>query len=59
VTGLLAKHEFQLLERPAQPTLPGPLAEDFAVWTPPPPPPERPIGSGRSHDARKLRVVSA
>ena len=57
--GLVAKHEFQLLERAAQPTLPGPLADDFAVWSPPPPPPERPIGSVRSHDARKLRVVSA
>jgi radical SAM superfamily enzyme YgiQ (UPF0313 family) len=57
--GLLAKHEFQLLERPHQPTLPGPLAEDFAVWKPPPPPPERPIGSARSNDGRKLRVVAA
>jgi len=55
-----AKHEFQLLERAAQPTLPGPLADDFAVWSPPPPPPERPIGSLR-REARKLRlrIVSA
>ncbi|MBX3233244.1 MAG: radical SAM protein [Labilithrix sp.] len=26
------RHDFQLLERTAQPTLPGPLPEDFAVW---------------------------
>jgi radical SAM superfamily enzyme YgiQ (UPF0313 family) len=57
---LIAKHDFQLLERVAQPTLPGPLPEDFAVWQPPPPPPERPIGAGsatRAAGARKLRVV--
>jgi anaerobic magnesium-protoporphyrin IX monomethyl ester cyclase len=54
---LEAQHEFQLLERAAQPTLPGPLADDFAAWGPPPPSPERPIGSTRQ-DARKLRVVS-
>ena len=29
---LEAHHEFVLLERNTQPTLPGPLAEDFAVW---------------------------
>ena len=56
---LEAKHEFQLLERAAQPTLPGPLADDFAIWAPPPPLPERPIGSARSQDPRKLRVVTA
>jgi anaerobic magnesium-protoporphyrin IX monomethyl ester cyclase len=33
---LRAHHDFQLLERTAQPTLPGPLPEDFAVWGPPP-----------------------
>jgi anaerobic magnesium-protoporphyrin IX monomethyl ester cyclase len=55
---LVARHDFQLLERTAQPTLPGPLGDDFAVWAPPPRPPERPIGSVRQ-DARKLRVVSA
>jgi anaerobic magnesium-protoporphyrin IX monomethyl ester cyclase len=54
---LEATHEFQLLERATQPTLPGPLAADFAAWGPPPRPPERPIG-GASRDARKLRVVS-
>jgi anaerobic magnesium-protoporphyrin IX monomethyl ester cyclase len=52
---LAAAHEFQLFERFAQPTLPGPLPEDFAVWGPPAAAPERPIGAG----ARKLRVVSA
>ena len=33
---LVSEHDFQLLERTAQPTLPGPLADDFAVWHPPP-----------------------
>ncbi len=57
---LVSEHEFQLLERPAQPTLPGPLADDYAVWQPPPPPPARPVGSAsRGVDPRKLRVVVA
>ncbi len=43
---LVAKHDFELLERGAQPTLPGPLAEDFSFWGPPPPPPDRPVGAG-------------
>jgi radical SAM superfamily enzyme YgiQ (UPF0313 family) len=29
---LVVRHDFQLLERTAQPTLPGPLAEDYAEW---------------------------
>jgi anaerobic magnesium-protoporphyrin IX monomethyl ester cyclase len=29
---LIAKHDFQLFERTQQPTLPGPLAADFADW---------------------------
>jgi hypothetical protein len=57
---LVSEHEFQLLERPAQPTLPGPLADDYAVWHPLPPPPARPVGSSiKVGDPRKLRVVSA
>jgi anaerobic magnesium-protoporphyrin IX monomethyl ester cyclase len=56
---LLAEHEFSLLERPAQPTLPGPLADDYAIWHAPPKPPERPVGSGRLVTMGKLRVVSA
>jgi anaerobic magnesium-protoporphyrin IX monomethyl ester cyclase len=55
---LVAKHDFQLLERTAQPTLPGPLPDDFAVWRPPPPPPDRPVGGARELDPRKLRVVT-
>lgn len=51
--------EFQLLERTAQPTLPGPLAPDFAAWGPAPAPPERPIGGRRAAGPHKLRVVSA
>ena len=54
---LVAEHEFQLLERTAQPTLPGPLQADFAEWHAPPPPPARPVGGVRSPDARKLRVM--
>ena len=54
---LLARHDFQLLERTAQPTLPGPLADDFAVWQPPPAPPAKPVGGARV-DPRKLRVLS-
>jgi len=30
--GLVARHDFQLFERTAQPTLPGALPEDFASW---------------------------
>ncbi len=55
---LVAAHDFQLLERWTQPTLPGPLADDFAVWGPAPPPPDRPVGAARRGDARKLRVVT-
>jgi radical SAM superfamily enzyme YgiQ (UPF0313 family) len=33
-----ARHDFQLLERTVQPTLPGPLPQDFAVWAAAPPP---------------------
>ncbi len=55
---LVARHEFQLLERTAQPTLPGPLPDDFAAWRPAPSPPDRPIGGARARDARKLRVVA-
>src|SRR5579883_647838 len=58
-TDLVATHDFQLLERTAQPTLPGPLPEDFAVWQPAPPPPERPVGSSRGAAPNKLRVVTA
>jgi anaerobic magnesium-protoporphyrin IX monomethyl ester cyclase len=56
---LVAGHDFRLLEQPLQPTLPGPLSEDFALWKPPPSLPPRPVGSSRPVDARKLRVVMA
>jgi radical SAM superfamily enzyme YgiQ (UPF0313 family) len=57
---LVATHDFQLLERGAQPTLPGPLPRDFAVWSAPPPPPERPVGTGGRGDGRRpLPVVAA
>jgi radical SAM superfamily enzyme YgiQ (UPF0313 family) len=35
---LVVRHDFQLLERTVQPTLPGPLPDDYAEWKPPPPP---------------------
>ncbi|HEY5243623.1 MAG TPA: radical SAM protein [Polyangiaceae bacterium] len=53
-----AKHEFQLLERAAQPTLPGPLDKDFAEWGPAPAGPERPIGGRKVEDPRKLKVLT-
>jgi radical SAM superfamily enzyme YgiQ (UPF0313 family) len=56
---LVATHDFQLLERDAQPTLPGPLPADFATWSAPPPPPERPVGSTRASGGPRLRVVAA
>jgi radical SAM superfamily enzyme YgiQ (UPF0313 family) len=56
---LLARHEFQLLERTAQPTLPGPLSDNFAVWHPAQPPPEHPVGGRRPPDPRKLRILTA
>jgi anaerobic magnesium-protoporphyrin IX monomethyl ester cyclase len=31
---LSARHDFQLLERTVQPTLPGPLPDNYAEWTP-------------------------
>jgi hypothetical protein len=44
-----------------QPTLPGPIADDFATWGAPPAAPEKPIGGSvkRAFDGKKLRVVSA
>lgn len=56
---LVATHDFQLLERGAQPTLPGPLASDFAIWHSPPRPPEVPVGGGRGSSPRVLPVVRA
>jgi anaerobic magnesium-protoporphyrin IX monomethyl ester cyclase len=56
---LLAEHDFQLLERTAQPTLPGPLPADFATWSPPPPLPERPVGGTKTAAGKRLRVLTA
>jgi tetratricopeptide (TPR) repeat protein len=55
---LVGEHDFAFLERPAQPTLPGPLADDYATWHAPPPAPERPVGSGRLVNLGRLRVVN-
>ena len=63
---LEARHDFQLLERTAQPTLPGPLPDDWAEWAAPltPQPAAEPVktpemeGSKRELGARgKLRVL--
>lgn len=63
---LEARHDFQLLERTAQPTLPGPLPDDWAEWAAPltPEPAAEPVktpemeGSKRELGARgKLRVL--
>jgi radical SAM superfamily enzyme YgiQ (UPF0313 family) len=64
---LQVRHDFQLLERTMQPTLPGPLPDDFAAWTDAPARAEaaaEPVktpeqeGSGKGLDARRrLRVV--
>ncbi|MEI8257215.1 MAG: hypothetical protein WCJ30_16195, partial [Deltaproteobacteria bacterium] len=53
---LETRHDFQLLERTIQPTLPGPLAPGFASWTAPDGP--RPLAPIRpeevaSPDARR------
>jgi anaerobic magnesium-protoporphyrin IX monomethyl ester cyclase len=51
---LSARHEFQLLERTQQPTLPGPLPEDFADWGQvPAAPPER---SGRIPSSKEMML---
>lgn len=57
---LQARHDFQLLERTIQPTLPGPLPADFADWKPAPT--RRPIPPIRPEEIladrrRRLHVV--
>lgn len=64
---LAVRHDFQLLERTAQPTLPGPLADDFAVWAPAREPapaadvfvktPEQEGSTKGLGDRKRLRVV--
>lgn len=66
---LVVRHDFQLLERTAQPTLPGPLPEDYAVWAEAPSPVEQADvfvktpdleGSGLGLGGKKhLRVVDS
>ncbi len=58
-----ARHGFELLERTAQPSLPGPLAKDFDVWAEhAPPQPIAPIRPeelvAASQGARRLSVVA-
>jgi radical SAM superfamily enzyme YgiQ (UPF0313 family) len=59
---LEAHHDFQVLERTAQPTLPGPLGDDFAEWRESPAPVAEPqlarVGSQAVLRSRKhLKVV--
>ncbi len=54
---LEASHDFQLLERTVQPTLPGPLTRDFAVWQAPSPGKTLGAAGGAPPDPRKLRVL--
>jgi len=60
---LVARHDFQLLERTAQPTLPGPLPDDYAAWGPAPGPgaaaqgePVTPPGAVGSHAGLRSRT---
>jgi pentatricopeptide repeat protein len=61
---LVASHDFQLLERTQQPTLPGPLPADVEEWAPAAVPPIDAEGSvarvGSTHallDRRRLKLV--
>jgi radical SAM superfamily enzyme YgiQ (UPF0313 family) len=61
---LEATHDFRLLERTMQPTLPGPLGDDFADWSAAEAaasaaPKEARVGSTKALDSRKrLKVVT-
>jgi tetratricopeptide (TPR) repeat protein len=52
-----ARHDFQLFERNLQPTLPGPLPPDYAVWSEPPPPSNVPRRAEPQVSPRRLPVV--
>jgi radical SAM superfamily enzyme YgiQ (UPF0313 family) len=56
---MLGRHDFKLLERTRQPTLPGPLPADFAEWKAEAVVAARPRPPPRANDGRKLRVVGA
>jgi radical SAM superfamily enzyme YgiQ (UPF0313 family) len=63
---LTARHDFQLLERTIQPTLPGPLPPNFAEWSPTPADPTAAdsflrtpdVEGSRSALKTRLKVVS-
>jgi anaerobic magnesium-protoporphyrin IX monomethyl ester cyclase len=52
---LEARHDFQLLERTRQPTLPGPLGDDFDRWDDPEPAPEGEVAVGRLGSNKPLK----
>jgi radical SAM superfamily enzyme YgiQ (UPF0313 family) len=66
---LVVSHDFQLLERTVQPTLPGPLPDDFAVWADAPSPAQPAPdyvktpdveGSGKALEPRtRLKIVTS
>ncbi|MBI5515950.1 MAG: B12-binding domain-containing radical SAM protein [Deltaproteobacteria bacterium] len=56
---LSAESDFQLLERTAQPCLPGPLPLDFAQWTPAEEPRRQPPLGPSESARRRLRLVTA
>ncbi len=65
---LTVSNDFQLLERTVQPTLPGPLPDDFATWAPASAPEPALLyvktpdveGSGKGLDARtRLKIVTS
>jgi len=51
---LQARHDFQVFERTLQPTLPGPLPPDFAVWAEPAP---RAAPAPEQKSARRLPLI--
>ena len=53
---LEARHDFLLLEKNTQPTLPGPLPDDFAVW-PAVPPLARAASFEREGERARLKVL--
>jgi anaerobic magnesium-protoporphyrin IX monomethyl ester cyclase len=53
---LAVRNDFQLLERTIQPTLPGPLPDNFADWSAPPAPPRAAPGYVRTPGAEGSRT---
>jgi anaerobic magnesium-protoporphyrin IX monomethyl ester cyclase len=52
-----AQHEFQLLEKTVQPTLPGPLSPDYAAW--PDPPTDQGAAAEAAGPSKPMRAADA